>query len=225
MKTLKYIPILFFLFSLFSCTSSSGFQEKEFLIEGGKWIQDENSIKKKPLKKVMVGQEIYIYCPINTKIFKNEATAKITITIDKRGEKEVFEEIETIVKNERIFQKYKIRDSELFYENKKYIIPKISFKITIDDEVSKKSEDLEIYGFIKHKMNKPNSSFLIYRADGQTIKGKTDKNGFIDLKWLPLGQYSFGIIYEDDERYLIKKPEENENQKEEKKDDKNEQKQ
>lgn len=217
MKTLKYIPILFFLFSLFSCTSSSGFQEKEFLIEGGKWIQDETSIKKKALKKVMVGQEIYIYCPINTKIFKNEATAKITIMIDKRGEKEVFEEIEAIVKDEKIFHKYKIRDSELFYANKKYIIPKLSFKITIDETESKKSEDLEIYGFIKHKMNEPNSNFLIYRADGQTIKGKTDKNGFIDLKWLPFGQYSFGIIYEDDERYFTRQ--------EEKKDDKNEQKQ
>ena len=81
-------------------------------------------------------------------------------------------------------------------QEKGYTVPEYVFTVECGGVKSGKSPLLEVMGWIRtafrnNKTGKPlvNRKYRIYLYDGTIITGKTDNNGYVDIKTLKQGQY------------------------------------
>ena len=93
-------------------------------------------------------------------------------------------------------------DSQKEMEEKGYTLPEYAFTVECDGVESEESGQLDVRGWIRtqfiNKYNKKplrNMNYEIRASNGSLIKGKTDKNGFIELGNLKF--YKYSIRFED----------------------------
>lgn len=152
------------------------------------------TFNKKTVQKAMINQEVNIHSKICKNIL-DETEVTITIKADFDGKTIEIDTIKAKVKDKKVFASLLIQDKTEFYDEKKYFIPKFYFEIKSKKFHSEKSPILEVYGSINQKLvdkdgvPKANEKYLIQKKDGSTISGKRDKNGYVKLDWLPLGNY------------------------------------
>ena len=137
------------------------------------------------------------------------ATAKINIVEkDDDGNDDFVAEVSTSVQKGKIRRKWKVvymaddddTDSQQELEEKGYTLPEYAFTVECDGTKSGESGQLDVMGWILATIrNKesgapmPNQDYVIYKTDGNIIKGTTDKNGTIDIKNLAFGEYYLSI--------------------------------
>ena len=81
-------------------------------------------------------------------------------------------------------------------EEKGYTLPEYAFIVECDGIVSEESGKLDVMGWIRTQFKNKrtgeimaNRGYVIYLIDGSRINGKTDENGFVNLKNLKKGDY------------------------------------
>ena len=81
-------------------------------------------------------------------------------------------------------------------DEKGYTLPEYVFTVECDSFESEESGKLDVMGWIKtqiidrrSKEPVPNRNYTIYKTDGSTITGKTDKEGYVYIKDLKIGGY------------------------------------
>ena len=108
------------------------------------------------------------------------------------------------VQNGKIRTKWKVlytednddSNSQQEKEEKGYTLPEYVFTVECDSVESDESGQLDVMGWIKtqiidrrSKEPVPNRNYTIYKTDGSTITGKTDKEGYVYIKDLKIGGY------------------------------------
>ena len=81
-------------------------------------------------------------------------------------------------------------------EEKGYTLPEYAFTVECDGAESEESGQLDVMGWIKTQFKDEitgeiltNKKYIIYLLDGSIISGKTNSNGYIELKDLKQGEY------------------------------------
>lgn len=87
-------------------------------------------------------------------------------------------------------------NSQQELEEKGYTLPEYAFTIEADGVESEESKQLDVMGWIRTQFKNKrtgeimaNRGYVIYLIDGSSINGKTDENGFVNLKNLKKGDY------------------------------------
>ncbi len=161
----------------------------------------------KAIEKALVGDEVYLCADVTD--IADGATAKINIVEkDDDGNDDFVAEVSTSVQKGKIRRKWKVvymaddddTDSQQELEEKGYTLPEYAFTVECDGTKSGESGQLDVMGWILATIrNKesgapmPNQDYVIYKTDGNIIKGTTDKNGTIDIKNLAFGEYYLSI--------------------------------
>ena len=168
--------------------------------------EDENG---KAITKALVGDEVYLCADVTN--IADGATAKIkVIEKDDDGNDDFVTELSTSVQEGKIRRKWKVvytednddTDSQKEMEEKGYTLPEYAFTAESSGVKSEESGQLDVMGWIKtqfiNKYNKKplrNMNYEIRASNGSLTKGKTDKNGFIELGNLKF--YKYSIRFED----------------------------
>ena len=155
------------------------------------------------IAKALVGDEVYL-CADVTDIDEG-ATATIRIVEkDDDGNDDDLATLTDKVQDGKIRCDWKVvytednddTESQQELEEKGYTFPEYAFRIKCDGVESDESGQLDVMGWIKTQIidkrsNEPvsNRNYTIYKTDGSTIKGKTDKDGYVYIKDLKIGKY------------------------------------
>ena len=155
------------------------------------------------ITKALVGDEVYL-CADVTDIDEG-ATATIRIVEkDDDGNDDDLATLTDKVQDGKIRCDWKVvytednddTESQQELEEKGYTFPEYAFRIKCDGVESDESGQLDVMGWIKTQIidkrsNEPvsNRNYTIYKTDGSTIKGKTDKDGYVYIKDLKIGKY------------------------------------
>ncbi len=161
----------------------------------------------KAIEKALVGDEVYLCADVTD--IADGTSAKINIVEkDDDGNDDFVAEVSTSVQKGKIRRKWKVvymaddddTDSQQELEEKGYTLPEYAFTVECDGTKSGESGQLDVMGWILATIrNKesgapmPNQDYVIYKTDGNIIKGTTDKNGTIDIKNLAFGEYYLSI--------------------------------
>ena len=161
----------------------------------------------KAIEKALVGDEVYLCADVTD--IADGTSAKINIVEkDDDGNDDFVAEVSTSVQKGKIRRKWKVvymaddddTDSQKELEEKGYTLPEYAFTVECDGTKSGESGQLDVMGWILATIrNKesgapmPNQDYVIYKTDGNIIKGTTDKNGTIDIKNLAFGEYYLSI--------------------------------
>ena len=151
----------------------------------------------------MVGDEVYLCADVTD--IADGATAKIRIVEkDGDGNDDFVTELIAAVQDGKIRRKWKViytednddTDSRQELEEKGYTLPEYAFTVECDSVKSEESGQLDVRGWIKTQFKDEitgeiltNKKYIIYLLDGSTISGKTNSNGYIELKDLKQGEY------------------------------------
>ncbi len=168
--------------------------------------EDENG---KAITKALVGDEVFLCA--DTENISDGTSAKINIVEkDGDGNDDFVTEMSAAVQDGKIRRKWKViytednddTDSQKELQEKGYTLPEYAFTVGCDGMESEESGQLDVMGWIKtqfiNKYNKKplrNMNYEIRASNGSLTKGKTDKNGFIELGNLKF--YKFSIRFED----------------------------
>ena len=179
--------------------------EKNPSITSPRWEDESGST----INKALVGDEVYLCADVTD--IADGATAKIRIVEkDNDGNDDFVTELNTTVQEGKIRCKWKVvytednddSNSQQELEEKGYTLPEYAFTVECDGAESEESGQLDIMGWIRtqfiNKYNKKplrNMNYEIRASNGSLIKGKTDKNGFIELGNLKF--YKYSIRFED----------------------------
>ena len=179
--------------------------EKTPTISNPRW-EDENG---KTITKALVGDEVFLCADVTD--IADGATAKIkVIEKDNDGNDDFVAELGAAVQDGKIRRKWKVvymaddddTDSQKEMEEKGYTLPEYAFTAESSGVKSEESGQLDVMGWIKtqfiNKYNKKplrNMNYEIRASNGSLTKGKTDKNGFIELGNLKF--YKYSIRFED----------------------------
>ena len=185
--------------------SESTSNEKSPSITNPQW-EDENG---KAISKALVGDEVYLCADVTD--IADGATATIRIVEkDDDGNDDFVTELSTAVQEGKIRCDWKViytednddTDSQKEMEEKGYTLPEYAFTAESSGVKSEESGQLDVMGWIKtqfiNKYNKKplrNMNYEIRASNGSLTKGKTDKNGFIELGNLKF--YKYSIRFED----------------------------
>ena len=186
-------------------TEESNAEEKNPKISNPRW-EDENG---KTITKALVGDEVFLCADVTD--IADGATAKIkVIEKDNDGNDDFVAELGAAVQDGKIRRKWKVvymaddddTDSQKEMEEKGYTLPEYAFTAESSGVKSEESGQLDVMGWIKtqfiNKYNKKplrNMNYEIRASNGSLTKGKTDKNGFIELGNLKF--YKYSIRFED----------------------------
>ena len=186
-------------------TEESNVEEKSPKISNPRW-EDENG---KAITKALVGDEVYLCADVTD--IADGATATIRIVEkDDDGNDDFVTELSTAVQEGKIRCDWKViytednddTDSQKEMEEKGYTLPEYAFTAESSGVKSEESGQLDVMGWIRtqfiNKYNKKplrNMNYEIRASNGSLIKGKTDKNGFIELGNLKF--YKYSIRFED----------------------------
>ena len=173
--------------------------EKTPSITNPRW-EDENG---RTLTKALVGDEVFLCADVTD--IADGATAKINIVEkDDDGNDDFVAELSTSVQEGKIRRKWKViytedtddTESQKEMEEKGYTLPEYAFTVECDGIVSEESGKLDVMGWIRTQFKNKrtgeimaNRGYVIYLIDGSRINGKTDENGFVNLKNLKKGDY------------------------------------
>ena len=162
--------------------------------------EDENG---KAITKALVGDEVYLCADVTN--IADGATAKIkVIEKDDDGNDDFVAELSTSVQEGKIRRKWKViytedtddTESQKEMEEKGYTLLEYAFTVECDGIVSEESGKLDVMGWIRTQFKNKrtgeimaNRGYVIYLIDGSRINGKTDENGFVNLKNLKKGDY------------------------------------
>ena len=162
--------------------------------------EDENG---KTITKALVGDEVYLCADV--KDIDDGKNAKIKIVEkDDDGNDDEVTTLTAKVQNGKIRTKWKVlytednddSNSQQEKEEKGYTLPEYVFTVECDSVESDESGQLDVMGWIKtqiidrrSKEPVPNRNYTIYKTDGSTITGKTDKEGYVYIKDLKIGGY------------------------------------
>ncbi len=169
------------------------------------WTQNENVIK-----KAVIGDRIAVSAfadaskvPDGTGVFvrifcKNPQFDRL---LDDTGG--LITEIRTSVKQSRVNAEFLLMDFPELSDQIEYVVPRYSFKITADNgyEIAE-SPQLSVYAMIKTQLvdadtgrvlyNRP---YLVQKPSGEIVtRGKSDNNGFVEVRWLGFGQYYINAV-------------------------------
>lgn len=187
------------------CKTTSSFSKEANAknAENG-FVNAEWTVDGKTPEKVMVGKTtMNISSKIDTSKIPDGSNVNIIVNYENNGKKGMVDLISATVENGKINREWTVKDHSSFYEKGVYSVPSYTFKLSAENgKVSLESEKINVYGFIRTQVKntdgelKRNQNVVIYKSDGSTIKTTTDSDGYIDLKWIPLGQYSFELSKE-----------------------------
>ena len=178
-------------------------EQKTPSIASPRW-EDANG---KAITKALVGDEVYLCADVTDIADRATATIKV-IEKDDDGNDDFVTELSASVQEGKIRRKWKVvytednddTDSQKELEEKGYTLPEYAFTVECDGTKSEESGQLDVRGWILATIrNKesgapmPNQDYVIYKTDGNIIKGTTDKNGTIDIKNLAFGEYYLSI--------------------------------
>ena len=168
--------------------------------------EDENG---KTITKALVGDEVYLCTDV--KDIDDWKNAKIKIVEkDDDGNNDDIDSVSGKVQDSKIKTKWKViyteddddSNSQQEKEEKGYTLPEYVFTVECDGVESDESGKLDVMGWIKtqfiNKYNKKplsNMNFVIKASNGDELKGKTDKDGNVDIKEIKFWSYS--INFED----------------------------
>ena len=184
-------------------TEENNAEKKNPSITNPRWENADNQT----ITKALVGDEVYLCA--DTENIADGASATIRIVEkDDDGNDDFVTELSTAVQEGKIRCKWKVvytednddTDSQKEMEEKGYTLPEYAFTVECDGVESEESGQLDVRGWILATIrNKesgapmPNQDYVIYKTDGNIIKGTTDKNGTIDIKNLAFGEYYLSI--------------------------------
>ena len=186
-------------------TEESNVEEKSPKISNPRWENADNQT----ITKALVGDEVYLCADVTD--IADGATAKIKIVEkDDDGNDDFVADLSATVNDGKIRCDWKViytednddTDSQKEMEEKGYTLPEYAFTVECDGVESEESGQLDVRGWIRtqfiNKYNKKplrNMNYEIRASNGSLIKGKTDKNGFIELGNLKF--YKYSIRFED----------------------------
>ncbi len=186
----KINAVFVFAFLLFWGCKSARFDESGIAV--GEWTAGGEKVE-----KVLVGDSVSLFASVDSEKIPDETPAFFVVSWKAFGRSAILEKIPATVSEGKLFAEWKITDSAAFYEGNEYVIPQYSFVVEAAGETSEESDSIFVYGFIKNRDKDldgnplgANEPFTIYRTDGTEIHGLRDADGWIDLKWLPIGKYS-----------------------------------
>lgn len=187
---------------LVGCKTTSSFKKEDKPVNEAKGFTNPAwTLGGRTPSKVMVGQTVVFKSDINTSIIPEGSNVNIEINYDNEGSKGMVELLSATVENGRISREWKVKDNPSFYKDGVYTVPKYSFNLSADNgNKSTESTQINAYGYIRTQVSgkdgelKKNQDVVIYKSDNTTLKVKTDAEGYIDLKWLPFGAYSFEML-------------------------------
>ena len=173
--------------------------EKTPSITNPRW-EDENG---RTLTKALVGDEVFLCADVTD--IADGATAKINIVEkDDDGNDDFVAELSTSVNDGKICCDWKViytednddTDSQKELQEKGYTLPEYAFTVKCEGTESEESGQLDVMGWIKTQFKDEitgeiltNKKYIIYLLDGSIISGKTNSNGYIELKDLKQGEY------------------------------------
>ena len=173
--------------------------EKTPTITNPRW-EDENG---RTITKALVGDEVFLCA--DTENISDGTSAKIKIVEkDDDGNDDFVADLSATVQEGKIRRKWKVvytednddTDSQKEMEEKGYTLPEYAFTVESSGVNSEESGQLDVMGWIKTQFKDEitgeiltNKKYIIYLLDGSTISGKTNSNGYIELKDLKQGEY------------------------------------
>ena len=174
-------------------------EEKNPQISNPRWEKDGQSIS-----KALVGDEVMLCADVTDIDDGKSATIKI-VEKDDDGNDDDVKTISAKVQNGKIECKWKViyteddddSNSQQEKEEKGYTLPEYTFTVECDGVESEESAQLDVMGWIKTKLiNKhtkeilKNQKFKLKDNSGSVIEsGETDKDGYLFIKDLKLGNY------------------------------------
>ena len=186
-------------------SEESNTEEKSPKISNPRW-EDASG---RTIAKALVGDEVFLCADVTD--IADGASAKIKIVEkDDDGNDDFVTELTASVQEGKIRCKWKVvymaddddTDSQKEMEEKGYTLPEYAFTVESSGVKSEESGQLDVMGWIKtqfiNKYNKKplrNMNYEIRASNGSLTKGKTDKNGFIELGNLKF--YKYSIRFED----------------------------
>ena len=146
-----------------------------------------------------------MYLCADTENISDGTSAKIKIVEkDDDGNDDFVADLSATVQEGKIRRKWKViytednddTDSQKEMEEKGYTLPEYAFTVECDGAESEESGQLDVMGWIKTQFKDEitgeiltNKKYIIYLLDGSIISGKTNSNGYIELKDLKQGEY------------------------------------
>ena len=173
--------------------------EKTPTITNPRW-EDENG---KAISKALVGDEVFLCADVTDIADGATATIKV-IEKDDDGNDDFITELSTSVNDGKICCDWKViytednddTDSQKELQEKGYTLPEYAFTVKCEGTESEESGQLDVMGWIKTQFKDEitgeiltNKKYIIYLLDGSIISGKTNSNGYIELKDLKQGEY------------------------------------
>ena len=173
--------------------------EKTPTITNPRWENADNQT----ITKALVGDEVFLCA--DTENISDGTSAKIkVIEKDDDGNDDFVTELSAAIQDGKIRRKWKVvytednddTDSQKELEEKGYTLPEYAFTVESIGVNSEESGQLDVMGWIKTQFKDEitgeiltNKKYIIYLLDGSTISGKTNSNGYIELKDLKQGEY------------------------------------
>ena len=179
--------------------SSSSANEPEKKILNPQWKNSDGET----INKVLVDDEVLI-CADTSGIADGTSVKIKIVEKDDDGNDDDVATISGTVKGGKIECKWKViytaddddSNSQKEKEEKGYTLPEYAFIVECDGIVSEESGKLDVMGWIRTQFKNKrtgeimaNRGYVIYLIDGSRINGKTDENGFVNLKNLKKGDY------------------------------------
>ena len=179
--------------------SSSSANEPEKKILNPQWKNSDGET----INKALVGDEVILCADVTDIDDGKSATIKI-VEKDDDGKDDDVAIISGTVKGGKIECKWKViytaddddSNSQKEKEEKGYTLPEYAFIVECDGIVSEEGGQLDVMGWIRTQFKNKrtgeimaNRGYVIYLIDGSRINGKTDENGFVNLKNLKKGDY------------------------------------
>ena len=186
-------------------TEETNEEKKNPSISNTRWENTDNQT----ITKALVGDEVFLCADVTDIADGATATIKV-IEKDDDGNDDFITELSTSVNDGKICCDWKViytednddTDSQKEMEEKGYTLPEYAFTVECDGVESEESGQLDVRGWIRtqfiNKYNKKplrNMNYEIRASNGSLTKGKTDKNGFIELGNLKF--YKYSIRFED----------------------------
>ena len=180
-------------------SEESNTEEKSPKISNPRW-EDENG---KAISKALVGDEVFLCADVTDIADGATATIKV-IEKDDDGNDDFITELSTSVNDGKICCDWKViytednddTDSQKELQEKGYTLPEYAFTVKCEGTESEESGQLDVMGWIKTQFKDEitgeiltNKKYIIYLLDGSIISGKTNSNGYIELKDLKQGEY------------------------------------
>ena len=180
-------------------SSSSSANEPEKKILNPQWKNANGEI----ITKALVDDEVLI-CAETSGISDGTSVKIKIVEKDDDGNDDDVATISGTVKGGKIECKWKViytaddddSNSQKEKEEKGYTLPEYAFIVECDGIVSEESGKLDVMGWIRTQFKNKrtgeimaNRGYVIYLIDGSRINGKTDENGFVNLKNLKKGDY------------------------------------